>query len=37
MNKFEVISDFKPQGDQPKAIRKLKNGIKNLMSLNILK
>ena len=28
MNKFEVISDFKPQGDQPKAIRKLKNGIK---------
>ena len=28
MNKFEVISDFKPQGDQPKAIKKLKNGIK---------
>ena len=28
MNKFEVISDFKPQGDQPKAIRKLKNGIR---------
>ena len=28
MNKFEVISDFKAQGDQPKAIRKLKNGIK---------
>ena len=28
MNKFEVISDFKPQGDQPKAIQKLTNGIK---------
>ena len=28
MNKFEVISDFKPQGDQPKAIQKLKKGIK---------
>ena len=28
MNKFQVISDFKPQGDQPKAIQKLTNGIK---------
>ena len=27
MNKFKVISDFTPQGDQPKAIQNLKNGV----------
>jgi len=27
MNKFQVVSEFKPEGDQPKAIEKLKNGI----------
>ncbi|NLY43194.1 MAG: excinuclease ABC subunit UvrB [Clostridiaceae bacterium] len=27
MGKFEVVSDFKPQGDQPKAIRQLSEGI----------
>ena len=29
MNKFKVISDFIPQGDQPKAIQNLKNGVTN--------
>lgn len=29
MDKFELISDFKPQGDQPKAIETLVNGVKN--------
>ena len=29
MNKFKVISDFIPQGDQPDAIQKLKKGILN--------
>jgi len=29
MNKFKVISDFTPQGDQPKAIQNLKNGVTN--------
>jgi len=28
MSKFEVISEFKPEGDQPKAIEKLKKGIR---------
>ncbi len=28
MNRFEVVSDFKPEGDQPKAIEKLKEGLK---------
>ena len=27
MNKFKVISEFTPKGDQPAAIKKLKNGI----------
>lgn len=27
MNKFKLVSDFKPQGDQPQAIEKLVNGI----------
>jgi excinuclease ABC subunit B len=29
MNKFKVISDFTPKGDQPAAIEKLKNGIES--------
>ena len=29
MNKFKVISEFTPKGDQPAAIKKLKNGIDN--------
>lgn len=29
MNKFKLVSDFKPQGDQPKAIKYLVEGIKN--------
>ncbi len=28
MSKFEVITEFKPEGDQPKAIEKLKKGIR---------
>ncbi len=28
MNKFKLISNFKPKGDQPQAIKKLVNGIK---------
>ena len=27
--KFQVISDYKPTGDQPQAIEKLSNGILN--------
>jgi excinuclease ABC subunit B len=27
MNKFEVVSDFHPKGDQPNAIKELKNGL----------
>ena len=27
--KFEVVSEFKPTGDQPQAIEKLSNGIIN--------
>ena len=27
MNKFEVVSDFQPKGDQPNAIKELKNGL----------
>ena len=29
MKKFKVISEFTPKGDQPSAIKKLKNGIDN--------
>lgn len=29
MDKFELVSDFKPTGDQPQAIESLVNGIKN--------
>ena len=28
MSRFEVVSDFKPEGDQPKAIEKLREGEK---------
>jgi len=28
MSKFQVVSEFKPEGDQPKAIEKLKKGIR---------
>ena len=34
MDKFELVSEFKPQGDQPQAIQTLVDGIKN--SLNSL-
>ena len=27
MSRFEVVSDFKPEGDQPKAIEKLREGL----------
>ncbi len=27
MSKFELISDFKPSGDQPKAIKELTEGL----------
>ena len=36
MNKFKVISDFIPQGDQPKAIQNLKNGVKNNLDYQTL-
>ena len=29
MNRFNIITDFKPSGDQPQAIEKLADGIKN--------
>ena len=35
MNKFEVISEFSPKGDQPNAIKKLKNGISSGKSTTI--
>ena len=28
MDKFELVSEFKPQGDQPQAIQTLVDGIK---------
>ena len=37
MDKFELVSEFKPQGDQPQAIQTLVDGIKkgdNLIFLN---
>ena len=34
--KFKVISDFTPQGDQPKAIQNLKNGVKNNLDYQTL-
>ena len=36
MNKFKVISDFIPQGDQPKAIQNLKNGVMNNLDYQTL-
>jgi len=40
-NKFELISDYKPSGDQPKAIDelvdKINNGDKNQVLLGVIK
>ena len=36
MNKFKVISEFTPKGDQPAAIKKLKNGIDNNIDFQTL-
>ena len=37
MKKFEVISEFSPKGDQPNAIKKLKNGIPSGETFQTLK
>ena len=37
MNKFEVVSEFKPKGDQPNAIKKLKEGLDKNISHQTLK
>ena len=37
MNKFEVISEFQPKGDQPNAIKELKNGLDKNISHQTLK
>ena len=37
MNKFEVVSDFQPKGDQPNAIKELKNGLDQNISHQTLK
>ena len=37
MKKFEVISEFSPKGDQPNAIKKLKNGISSGKTFQTLK
>ncbi|MCC8169650.1 MAG: DEAD/DEAH box helicase family protein, partial [Oscillospiraceae bacterium] len=29
MDKFELVSEFEPRGDQPQAIETLVNGVKN--------
>ena len=36
MNKFKVISDFIPQGDQPNAIQNLKKGVLNNLDYQTL-
>ena len=36
MKKFKVISEFTPKGDQPSAIKKLKNGIDNNIDFQTL-
>ena len=36
MNKFKVISDFSPQGDQPNAIQNLKQGVINKLDYQTL-
>jgi len=37
MNKFEVISEFQPKGDQPNAIKELKEGLDNNIPHQTLK
>ena len=37
MKKFEVISEFSPKGDQPNAIKELKNGISSGKTFQTLK
>ena len=37
MKKFEVISEFSPKGDQPNAIKELKNGIASGNTFQTLK
>ena len=37
MNKFEVISEFQPKGDQPNAIKELKKGLDNNIHHQTLK
>ena len=37
MNKFEVISEFQPKGDQPNAIKELKKGLDNKLHHQTLK
>ncbi len=36
MSKFRIVSDFKPTGDQPQAIEKLVNGLKNGLEHQVL-
>ncbi len=36
LNKFKIVSDYKPSGDQPKAIKSLSEGIKNGLSSQTL-
>lgn len=37
MNKFQVISEFQPKGDQPKAINELLNGLESNFKYQTLK
>ena len=37
MDKFKLVSKFKPMGDQPQAIEKLVQGIKNGEKPQVLK
>ena len=37
MNKFEVVSEFQPKGDQPNAIKELKAGLDKNISHQTLK
>ncbi len=36
MDKFELVSDYQPTGDQPEAIGKLSEGIQNGLSEQVL-
>ena len=36
MSKFQIVSDFKPTGDQPQAIEKLVSGLKNGLEHQVL-